>query len=424
MSLEQILSPYVWVFYAAFACAFVCTPLMQKLATVLGITDQPDKIRKFHQHAIPYLGGVAIFIGWLMGVVANQIHGPSFAGDVLDKPVVYLALIGAGVVVVLAGLWDDVWRLGPRGKIGAQLFASAILLAQGVGIHSARPALMWLIDKGTIAADHVSPLAGGEPLWFTILSATASCLLTVCVIVGCCNSTNLMDGLDGLCGGVTAIIAAGFLFVCAHVAMSGMSGGRGDAARLVMSLAVLGAVLGFLPFNFSPASIFMGDTGSMFLGYCCGTMMLMMAEVQSKWFLAAMVMFALPILDTCLAFARRWIAGRPLFSADAQHFHHQLMARGLSVKKTVLISYLLTIVFAAMGVAMVFMRQRFAVAAYMVIFAFVGVAAFKMGMLHERLPGKRPRDERFVPGGSINGVVATVDQPGGRLVSIGEPPGN
>src|SRR5204863_5071662 len=132
-----------------------------------------------------------------------------------------------------------------------------------------------------------------------------------------------------------------------------------------------------------PASIFMGDTGSMLLGYSCGTMIIMLAQQQAKWGLAAMVIFSLPILDTVLAFARRYLKGRPLFEADKQHFHHQLVARGFTVKQTVLISYSLSIFFMLLGVTMVFMRTRYTVAIYIVTFSYVIVAAYKMGMVHE-----------------------------------------
>src|SRR3954447_15708455 len=133
----------------------------------------------------------------------------------------------------------------------------------------------------------------------------------------------------------------------------------------------------------------MGDTGSMFLGYCCAVMIILMAQERAKWFLAAMVMFALPVLDTSLAFARRWIAGRPLFAADAQHFHHQLVQRGFSVKQTVLISYGLAILFGILGTAIVFTRTRYAIAIYLVTFGSIIVAAYKMGMVHERPTGGR-----------------------------------
>jgi hypothetical protein len=122
----------------------------------------------------------------------------------------------------------------------------------------------------------------------------------------------------------------------------------------------------------------------MFLGYVCATMIITMAREQSRWILASMVMFALPILDTALAFARRWVNGRPLFSADKQHFHHQLVARGFSVKQTVLISYSLAVFFGLLGIAMLFVRTRYAGAIYLVTFGSIIVAAYKMGMVHEK----------------------------------------
>ena len=246
--------------------------------------------------------------------------------------------------------------------------------------------------------------------------------MVVGIIVICCNASNLMDGLDGLCGGVTAIIAAGFLFVAVHLAMVG--GGintNWDALRVILGLALLGAVLGFVPYNFNPASIFMGDTGSMLLGYSCGTMIILLAQQQAKWGLAAMVIFALPILDTVLAFARRWIKGRSIFEADKAHFHHQLVARGFTVKQTVLISYGLSILFALLGVSMVFMRTRYTVAIYIVIFAYVIVAAYKMGMVHER-PRVRAAAGAGGGVGTVGGGVARRHRAGDRAGDQGRRP--
>jgi UDP-GlcNAc:undecaprenyl-phosphate GlcNAc-1-phosphate transferase len=220
------------------------------------------------------------------------------------------------------------------------------------------------------------------------METVLSILLVIGMVVGCCNATNLMDGLDGLCGGVTAVMAAGFLFLAVHLATFGDDPlpTNLNAVRIVLALALLGAVLGFVPYNFNPASIFMGDAGSMFLGYACATMILLLMQTQDgfKWLLAALVMFSLPVLDTALAFARRWVNDRPLFSADRHHFHHQLVARGFTVRKTVLISYALAIGFVVLGGFVAYMRLRYAVAFYMVIFGSIIVAAYKMGMVHER----------------------------------------
>jgi UDP-GlcNAc:undecaprenyl-phosphate GlcNAc-1-phosphate transferase len=123
----------------------------------------------------------------------------------------------------------------------------------------------------------------------------------------------------------------------------------------------------------------------MFLGFCCAVMIILMSQGQHwRWFLASMVMFALPVLDTALAFTRRWVNGRPIFSADKLHFHHQLVARGYSVKKTVLISYGLAIFFAVAGALIAIVRTRYAVAFYLMIFGYIIVAAYKMGMVHEK----------------------------------------
>jgi hypothetical protein len=168
----------------------------------------------------------------------------------------------------------------------------------------------------------------------------------------------------------------------------------------------------------------MGDTGSMFLGYCCAVMIVLMAQERAKWFLAAMVMFALPILDTALAFARRWVAGRPLFSADAQHFHHQLVQRGFTVKQTVLISYGLAIMFGILGTAIVFTSLRYAVAIYLVTFGSIIVAAYKMGMVHERpTGGKRSTlsdaDAAAAAGGIDAGSVFVLPGASGGLAAGG-----
>src|SRR6185437_7633089 len=293
-------------------------------------------------------------------------------------------IVGASMVVLL-GLWDDTHKLNPWIKIGGQVFAALCLLFEGVGRYCTRPLLVPLAGRVELLT-HVSVI---DHPWFAHVVLVTSAMLVIFLVVGCCNATNLMDGLDGLCGGVTAIIAAGFLFIAVHMAMWG--GGfqtNIDAQRVILALALLGAVLGFIPYNFNPASIFMGDTGSMFLGFVCATMIIMMGEGQTKWFLASMVIFALPVMDTALAFARRWTNRRPLFSADKQHFHHQLVARGFSVKQTVLISYALAVFFGLLGISMVFVRTRYAIAIYLVVFGSIMVTAYKLGMIHERsVPG-------------------------------------
>ncbi|MGH7215189.1 MAG: glycosyltransferase family 4 protein [Tepidisphaeraceae bacterium] len=401
-SADQVLSPYIYVFYAAFIVAFLFTPVMRTVATYYGIIDQPDQLRKMHSTPVAYLGGVAVFLGWITGLAVSQFVLLHHAALYPDERVIvkFSIVIGASVIVVL-GLWDDIKKISPRMKITGQVVAAVFMLSEGVGTHCTGPLLspvgvrlqMW-------TQGHAGPEAF-FPEWFVVAS---SCVVVVALVVFCCNATNLMDGLDGLCGGVTGVIAAGFLFLAVHLAMTGggLNANR-DALRVVLGLALLGSVLGFVPYNFNPASIFMGDTGSMFLGFACATQIILLADERPKWFLAAIVMFALPILDTVLAFTRRYVNKRPLFSADRFHFHHQLLARGLTVRKTVVLSYGLAIGFVLLGGFIVFMRTRYAVAFYLVIFGSIIVAAFKMGMVHER-----PRVVKRQPLGSSSGV-ASID---------------
>ena len=392
LTVDDVLSPYIFVFYVAFIVAFCFTPVMRAVANYYGIIDEPDNVRKMHSMPVAYLGGVAVFLGWLAGLAISQflrLHRQE-PGLPINVVVNFSIVIGACIIVVL-GLWDDIRGVSPWLKIGGQVLAAVFLLANGIGTKSTFHLLEPIsIRVYNMLGMQVPVGSTATPEWLILLSSAA---MVVFIVVACCNATNLMDGLDGLCGGVTAVIAAGFLFLAVHLAVHGSAfNSNWDALRVVLALALLGAVLGFVPFNFNPASIFMGDTGSMFLGYACATMIILLAQEQSKWFLASLVIFALPIMDTALAFTRRWVAGRPIFSADKFHFHHQLIARGLTVKKTVVISYALALGFALLGATIVFMRTRYAVAIYLVIFASIIVAAYKMGMIHERprvVTGKR-----------------------------------
>ncbi len=391
VSADEVLAPYIYVFYAAFLVSFLFTPVMRTVASYYNIIDEPDSVRKMHSTPVAYLGGVAVFLGWIAGLALSQflsLHR-SEPGLLPYVHVRFSIVLGACVIVIL-GLWDDIRRINPSIKIGGQVFAAVCLLIEGVGLRCANgilqvigSRLQLLLGPQALASMGLAPQ--GDPLFPDWMVIGVSSALVIALIVFCCNATNLMDGLDGLCGGVTAIIAAGFLFLAVHLAMYG--GGLNsnwDALRVVLGLALLGALLGFIPYNFNPASIFMGDTGSMFLGFTCATTLILMAQERPKWFLASSVMFALPVLDTILAFARRYVNGRPVFSPDKFHFHHQLVARGFSVKKTVLISYGLAIAFALLGATIVFMRTRYAVAVYMVVFGSIIVAAYKMGMVHEK----------------------------------------
>jgi UDP-GlcNAc:undecaprenyl-phosphate GlcNAc-1-phosphate transferase len=379
---DTVLSPYIYVFIAAYVLSFIFTPIMRRVAEFYGIIDKPDLLRKMHSRPVAYLGGVAVFMGWIGGLAVSQftqLHywGPDFdtlgyAHHVVIKP----QIVVAAFIIIALGLWDDISTIRARYKVMGQIAAACVLISGSIGTHSTGPLLGPILSRLYVRFHFV------PPEWVVPIT---SCALVIGIVVFCCNATNLMDGLDGLCGGVTAIITAGFLFLALNMAIkSGASDVHGSAFRIVLALALLGGVLGFIPYNFNPASIFMGDTGSMFLGFALSLLIITMAEIDTRWLLASMVMFALPVLDTALAFARRIVNKRHVFAADKQHFHHQLVSRGLTVRKAVITAYALAIGFTILGAMIVYLRTRYALAVYLVIFGSIIVAAYKMGMVHER----------------------------------------
>ncbi|MGA2440986.1 MAG: MraY family glycosyltransferase [Tepidisphaeraceae bacterium] len=405
---DTVLSPHIYVFYAAFIVSFIFTPIMRLVANYYGIIDQPDHLRKLHTSPVAYLGGVAVFMGWVAGLATSQLHIPQ---DQIGSAhlQVKLNIVFGALIIVAMGLWDDVKRLPPRGKILGQVIAALILLKGGVGSQCLGPLLSPLGARMQI-------LLGPHFYIPQSLTEVLSWSFVIFLVVGCCNATNLMDGLDGLCGGVTAVIVGGFLFLAVRLAVDAQDQDW-DAVRIVLALALLGATLGFVPYNFNPASIFMGDTGSMFLGYSCATLIVLLAAENSKWLLAALVMFALPIMDSTLALVRRWVNRRPLFGADRHHLHHQLVARGYSIRKTVIILYGLAIAFCLLGMLIAYMRTRYAVAFYLVIFGSLIVAAYKMGLVHEK-----PRVVSPKALGALDAVMsASGDHPSGAVVELRGP---
>jgi UDP-GlcNAc:undecaprenyl-phosphate GlcNAc-1-phosphate transferase len=427
LSVDDVLKPYVWVFYISFIVSILLTPVMRHVAFVFGIIDRPDNSRKVHREPTAYLGGVAIFVAWICGVsIAPFLHWHFWnANHISQQPTILIpltVLYGATVAFVL-GIWDDTKGIRPRTKIVGQVTAAILLLVSGVGRSLTGPFLFAIWDRIN-RAQPLGLVISHDVLMWSVFAT--SCALTIAIVVFCCNASNLMDGLDGLCGGVTSIIAIGFLALAVVLAMrpdlSNPAHVNTDAVRVIVALALLGATMGFVPHNFNPASIFMGDAGSLFLGFMSALMIVMLGEADPRWLLGAMVMFSLPVLDTALAFARRYVAGRPFFSADRQHIHHQLIARGMGVKQAVLSMYAMAIFFVLLGMSLIFLRARYAVAMYLVIFGCIVVAAYKMGMIHERHKKQVESEPKPPPTGDltplIDGAPATVPV-NGELESIG-----
>ncbi|MEX0654995.1 MAG: MraY family glycosyltransferase [Phycisphaeraceae bacterium] len=374
ISLSTVIAPYMGVFFAAFFVAILLTPVMRWLATRNGVVDWPDLKRKNHLQPVAYLGGVAIFLGWLAGVTLCYFHVPATKGasavsaTFINFP---MSVILGAAAITLTGLFDDVYGISPRVKVGGQLFAAAALANEAVGLQLVENAfnLMGMPEV---------------PGWLIYLLGT---IVIAVFVVGGCNATNLLDGLDGLAAGVAAIAAIGFLVMAGIVTLRAFDNPDAityaNPTRIIMCLALLGAVLGFLPYNFNPATIFMGDAGSLLLGYLCVTTILLFAGATHGLVLvtAALIVFALPITDTSLAIFRRKMQGKPIFSPDAQHIHHLLRRSGLSVKQTVFVLYSLAALFAATGVTLIWaeLRWRYIMAVFVVLYGFVMVTAYKYG---------------------------------------------
>ena len=353
----------VWVFSLAFALA--ATALCKKIALKFGIVDKPDNRVKTHKGTVAYLGGVGILIGSAAGILAGMYgflgreHPPStFAW--------LFGVLAGGAIVCFVGLVDDIFDLRPYQKMLGQIAAAIILVAVGI-----RPSLSFLhAYLGWNVSQNVEILLGVPIVILFVLGAT--------------NSLNLLDGLDGLCAGVTVIITTALLLLAIHLGTWASSNVGGDSVRVVVCLSLLGAVCGFLPFNRHPAKIFMGDAGSMLLGFTVAALMILFAEKAVRWWMASVVVFGLPILDTAVALVRRWLNHKPLFVSDRGHIYDQMIDRGIPLKRTVALCYALAALYALVGLGLSLrtqIRARYALVTYILAFVLSGLIVWKKGYL-------------------------------------------
>ena len=349
----------------SFTFAFVATWLCKNVAIKFGIVDKPDNLVKTHKASVAYLGGV----GMLAGLTAGVLAGIYYLAGRQHLPSTFPWLFGVlagGAVACFIGLVDDIFDIKPYQKILGQIVAAVILVAVGI-----RPSLSFLnIYLGLNISTKLEIILGIPIVIIFVLGAT--------------NSLNLLDGLDGLCAGVTVIIAAALLILAVHLGTWGSSRVGGDSVRVILCLGLLGAVCGFLPFNRHPAKIFMGDAGSMLLGFIAAALMILFAEKAVRWWMASVVVFGLPILDTAVALTRRLLNRRPLFVSDRGHIYDQMIDRGIPLKRTVAICYALAALYALKGIGLSLrtqVRARYALIIYILVFAVSGIIVWKKGYL-------------------------------------------
>ena len=401
LSTTSLIKLYLPILVVSFIVAVVLTPFIRWVAREAGIVDHPDEARKLHKKPIAYLGGFVILFATLTGI------GMSYT-DFIEQPMMmrqvpFVILFGM-VAIAFTGFADDVWGSYSMHKTAGQLVAAAAMAQQGIGTNVAMGFL-----NGIGIPKHISEFSFADSSVFFADPITPAYVIGVVIIamfiLGACNAANFIDGLDGLLSGVSAITAIGIMAITLIVlstmtpekilhieesmpvdlfGMQGLDGITLLGANLVLSMAVLGAVLGFLVYNFNPASIFLGDTGSLLLGYLCIVMVLLLGENgQTHLVIAGMIVFALPIMDTALAITRRKIAGKPISEPDANHIHHIFKRKFGSVKKAVLALYAMSSMFAIVGVSLAWFQATGQVRAWIIyviaaiMFGLIGIKAIK-----------------------------------------------
>lgn len=314
------------IFLLSLLTALLLTPLAARWGTRLGLVDKPSG-RKVHKKPIPRVGGVAIFLAFYIPLSIVLLLRTELVPQIVLKPSL-LWLLGGSVLVFLMGVVDDVRGLPPRLKFALQ--GVAAFMAYLAGVRFSVIALPWdsIVSLGVLSL----PLS---IFWF---------LLVV-------NAINLIDGLDGLAAGVT-------LF--ASMTLMALSLLGQNTLMAVGFAGLAGACLGFLRYNFNPASIFMGDGGSYFLGYMLASLSLL-GSMKSQATVAILIPFialGLPLMDTLLAPIRRFFLGQPMFQPDRSHIHHRLLQMGFSHRKAVLVMYSATIFFGLAALLVVNMRDE------------------------------------------------------------------
>lgn len=294
----------IFAFIVSFAFTFATTPLVRRFAFKIGAIDIPKDNRRMHKKPTPRIGGLAIIFGFTVATLcfaqpSRQLYG---------------TLAGAAIIAVM-GVIDDCKNLPAKLKFVIQIIAALVV-----------------VFAGDIKIDvFTNPnFLSDDPYW--VLPEWLSVTLTVIWIVFITNAVNFIDGLDGLAAGVSAIMSISLVFISIRV---------GEYSIAILGIALMGSCFGFLPFNFNPAKIFMGDTGSTFLGFMLATL-----SIQGVFKSYAVISFAVPLLilglplfDALFAMIRRILRGQSPMTADRGHLHHRLVDMGFSQKQTVFILY-------------------------------------------------------------------------------------
>lgn len=331
------------ILVTCFTFSAIITPVIKKIAIHVGAVDVPDA-RKVHTKPMPRLGGLSIFCGFLLGYMLFGDRSPEM-----------ISILIGGFIVIITGIIDDIKPLPASIKFSAQFCAALVVTLYG----------------GILLRDIN---AFGIYLPFGIFSYP----LTIFFILGAINCINLIDGLDGLAAGISAIF---FLTIGIIATIQNLMGGLDVCLAFIM----LGSVLGFLVHNFYPAKIFMGDSGSMFLGFIISIISLLgFKNVTVTSLIIPCLLLAIPIMDTLFAIFRRMLKGESISNPDKQHLHHQLLKLNLSHRNTVLVIYLIDILFALASIVYVIGDPQLGKVIYAVLILGMAIIITRTSIIADR----------------------------------------
>lgn len=361
---------YFITFAVALVLALVFTPLNRRFSQRVGAVVMPHD-RKIHDKPTTTMGGIAMYLAVLLALLVCKILVNNLDTG-LPRGIVealssqeLLGILLASLIILLLGVWDDLRELSPLAKLTGQVAAVLVMISFGVEIRS----------LSYIRGD-VIDLSG---------SPAASILLTLLWMVAFINFINLIDGLDGLAAGVACISAAAFFIYGTQVGQD-----QSVLQAMVISAALGGATLGFLYYNFNPASIFMGDSGAMFLGFVLGAIsiqgILKRAAVATVF--PPLIILAIPIVDTGLAIIRRVRGHQPVHHADKEHIHHRLLYLGHSQKQAVLLIYLWTALLTAIALTLEFTSNK----KLFLLLLLVTMASFLLSVIPRFLKARHEED--------------------------------
>jgi UDP-GlcNAc:undecaprenyl-phosphate/decaprenyl-phosphate GlcNAc-1-phosphate transferase len=342
----------------AFLLATLLTPMVRGTARRFGIVDKPDQLRKMQSNAIALGGGIAVLVSFIITCGIALATAPEAAVYVRNNWHVIFAITASFVAISLIGFADDAWTIRGRQKLAAQVLIGLFLCYSGLQIHEVS-FFGYQIHLG----------------WMAIP-------VTLLWLAGTSNALNLIDGSDGLCSTVGVI-------VCGAISIMALWGGH--QAEALMAAALAGALAGFLIFNFPPASIYLGDSGSLLIGLAVGVLSIRasLKGPTSVTMLAPLALLAIPLFDSSMAILRRKLTGRSIYAVDRAHLHHNLLKSGLSTKGLLLVISLLSVLTAAGAVLSVTMEQEvFAIASAAIVIGILVISRI-FGYVELKLLGRR-----------------------------------